>query len=295
MSATAHRPRKRFGQHFLHDPAVIRRIVAAIRPAPGDRLVEIGPGLGALTRPLLEAAGELDAIELDRDLLELLRVDCAGLGTLRIHRADALAFDFAELRGAGPPLRVAGNLPYNISTPLLFHLLAQAEHLRDLHFMLQKDVVDRMAAGPGEEAYGRLSVMLQYRCRIEPLFTVGPGAFRPPPRVWSAVVRLVPCETLPVAVRDEGRFAEVVRLAFGQRRKTLRNSLRELLDPGRIEAAGVDSGARPETLDLAAFAALSNAAASGPPQREAEALGENSDDAPCDPGGDGGAIGHRRL
>jgi 16S rRNA (adenine1518-N6/adenine1519-N6)-dimethyltransferase len=265
MSATAHRPRKRFGQHFLHDPAVIGRIVAAIRPAPGDRLVEIGPGLGALTRPLLEAASELDAIELDRDLLELLRVDCAGLGTLRIHHADALAFDFAELRGAGPPLRVAGNLPYNISTPLLFHLLAQAEHLRDLHFMLQKDVVDRMAAGPGEEAYGRLSVMLQYRCRVEPLFAVGPGAFRPPPRVWSAVVRLVPRETLPVAVRDERRFAEVVRLAFGQRRKTLRNSLRELLDPGRIEAAGVDSGARPETLDLAAFAALSDAAASGPP------------------------------
>ena len=176
---------------------------------------------------------------------------------MRVHQADALAFNFAALRGDGPPLRVAGNLPYNISTPLLFHLLAQIEHLRDLHFMLQKDVVDRMAAGPGEEAYGRLSVMLQYRCRVEPLFTVGPGAFRPPPKVWSAVVRLVPRETPPVAVRDEQRFAEVVRLAFAQRRKTLRNSLREVLDAAQIKAAGIDPSARPETLGLEAFAALS--------------------------------------
>ena len=251
------RPRKRFGQHFLHDPNVLHRIVAAIRPTPADHVVEIGPGLGALTRPLLEAAGELDVVELDRDLLEPLRAYCTGAGTLRIHQADALTFDFATLRGAGPPLRVAGNLPYNISTPLLFHLLDQAEHLRDLHFMLQKEVVDRMAAGPGEEAYGRLSVMLQYRCRVEPLFTVGPGAFRSPPKVWSAVVRLVPRETSPVAVRDELCFAEVVRLAFAQRRKTLRNSLRGILDAAQIKAAGIDPSARPETLGLAAFAALS--------------------------------------
>jgi 16S rRNA (adenine1518-N6/adenine1519-N6)-dimethyltransferase len=257
-----HRPRKRFGQHFLHDPGVIGRIVAAIRPVPGARLVEIGPGLGALTQPLLEAAGDLDVIELDRDLLEPLRARCAGSGMLRIHHADALAFDFAALRGGGPRLRVAGNLPYNISTPLLFHLLAQAGHLLDLHFMLQKDVVDRMAADPGEEAYGRLSVMVQYRCRVEPLFVVGPGAFRPLPKVWSAVVRLVPRETFSLAARDERRFAEVVRLAFGQRRKTLRNSLRGFLDASQIETAGVDPGARPETLDLAAFAALSDQAAS---------------------------------
>jgi 16S rRNA (adenine1518-N6/adenine1519-N6)-dimethyltransferase len=253
-----HRPRKRFGQHFLHDPGVIGRIVAAIRPKPGDRLVEIGPGLGALTRPLLEAAGELDVVELDRDLLEPLRAHCAGAGVLRIHHADALAFDFAGLRGDGPRLRVAGNLPYNISTPLLFHLLDQAEHLRDLHFMLQQEVVERMAAGPGEDAYGRLSVMLQYRCRVESLFAVGPGAFRPTPKVWSAVVRLVPRETPPVGVRDEQRFAEVVRRAFTQRRKTLRNSLRDLLDANQIAGAGVEPGARPETLGLAAFAALSN-------------------------------------
>ena len=255
--ALAHRPRKRFGQHFLRDPSVLERIVAAIRPVPGDHLVEIGPGLGALTRPLLAAVGELDAVELDRDLLEPLRAHCADIGRLRLHHADALKFDFAALRGTGPRLRVVGNLPYNISTPLLFHLLDQASHLRDLHFMLQQDVVERMAAGPGEEAYGRLSVMLQYRCQVEPLFTVGPEAFRPPPKVRSAVVRLVPRETLPVAVRDERLFAEVVRRAFAQRRKTLRNALRGWLDIAQIEAAGVNPGARPETLDLAAFAALS--------------------------------------
>lgn len=255
--ALPHQPRKRFGQHFLRDPGVIARIVAAIRPAAGERLVEIGPGLGALTVPLLAVAGELDVVELDRDLLEPLRARCAGVGALRIHHADALNFDFAALRGAGPRLRVAGNLPYNISTPLLFHLLAHAEHVHDLHFMLQQEVVARMAAGPGEDAYGRLSVMLQYRCRVEPLFTVGPEVFRPLPKVGSAVVRLVPRETLAVAVRDERCLAEIVRRAFAQRRKTLRNSLRELLDPGQIAAAGIDPGARPETLGLEAFAALS--------------------------------------
>jgi 16S rRNA (adenine1518-N6/adenine1519-N6)-dimethyltransferase len=253
-----HQPRKRFGQHFLHDPQIIARIVAAIRPQPGEPLVEIGSGLGALTRPLLQAVGQLDVVELDRDLLEPLQARCAGLGTLRIHQADALTFDFAQLRGEGPRLRIAGNLPYNISTPLLFHLLNQAEQIHDLHFMLQREVVERMAAGPGEDAYGRLSVMLQYRCRIEALFTVGPGAFQPPPKVWSAVVRLVPRETPAVAVRDEQRFAEVVRRAFAQRRKTLRNSLQGLLDVDQIQAAGVDPAARPETLDLIAFAALSD-------------------------------------
>lgn len=258
--AVRYSPRKRFGQHFLHDPDIIARILAAIHPASGERLVEIGPGLGALTRPLLQAVGELDVVELDRDLLEPLRMRCAGLGTLRIHQADALTFDFAELHGDGPRLRIAGNLPYNISTPLLFHLLTQAEHLSDLHFMLQQEVVERMAADPGDPAYGRLSVMLQYRCRVESLFTVKPEAFRPPPKVQSAVVRLVPCQTLPVIVKDERCFAEVVRLAFSQRRKTLRNSLGNLLDAGQIEAAGVNPGARPETLDLAAFAALSDAA-----------------------------------
>lgn len=259
-----HRARKRFGQHFLRDPYTIDRLVAAIGPTPEDRLIEIGPGLGALTRPLLVAAGALDAVELDRDLLEPLRARCAGVGTLRLHQADALTFDFAALRGVGPPLRVVGNLPYNISTPLLFHLLDYAEHLRDLHLMLQQEVVARMAAGPGEEAYGRLSVMLQYRCQVMALFTVGPEAFQPPPKVWSAVVRLIPHATLPIQVQDEQRFAEIVRRAFAQRRKTLRNVLRGLLDATAIESAGVDPGARPETLDLAAFAALSHACCINP-------------------------------
>ncbi|MBL8251680.1 MAG: 16S rRNA (adenine(1518)-N(6)/adenine(1519)-N(6))-dimethyltransferase RsmA [Candidatus Competibacter sp.] len=261
MTATErpHRPRKRFGQHFLRDSSVVGRIVAAIHPKAGERLVEIGPGLGALTRPLLEAAGELDVVELDRDLLEPLQSRCAGAGVLRVHHADALTFDFAALRGEGPRLRVAGNLPYNISTPLLFHLLDQADHLGDLHFMLQQEVVARMAAAPGEDAYGRLSVMLQYRCRVEALFEVEPDAFRPPPKVRSAVARLVPRETFPVAVRDRRRLAEVVRRAFSQRRKTLRNALSGLLDAEQIEAAGVDAGARAETLDLRAFAALADA------------------------------------
>jgi len=256
--AVRHSPRKRFGQHFLHDPDIIAGIIAAIHPLPGDRMVEIGPGLGALTRLLLRAVGALEAVELDRDLLEPLQARCAGLGTLHIYQADALQFDFATLRGNGRRLRVTGNLPYNISTPLLFHLLTQAEHIHDLHFMLQQEVVERMAAAPGDPAYGRLSVMLQYRCQIEPLFLVGPEAFRPPPKVHSAVVRLVPRETLPVIVHDERRFSEVVRKAFSQRRKTLRNSLSGLLDIHQIKAAGVDPGARPETLDLAAFAALGN-------------------------------------
>lgn len=252
-------PRKRFGQHFLRDASVVQRIIAAIRPQSGDRLVEIGPGLGALTRPLLAAAGELDAIELDRDLVEPLRLRCADAGTLRIHQADALTFDFARLRGDGPRLRLAGNLPYNISTPLLFHVLEQAQHVRDLHFMLQWEVVERMAAQPGEKAYGRLSVMLHYRCHVEALFAVEPVAFQPPPKVRSAVVRLVPRETFPVPIRDQRVFAEVVQRAFSQRRKTLRNALNGLLDADSIKAAGVDPGARAETLDLAAFAALSEA------------------------------------
>ncbi|HHO69611.1 MAG TPA: 16S rRNA (adenine(1518)-N(6)/adenine(1519)-N(6))-dimethyltransferase RsmA, partial [Gammaproteobacteria bacterium] len=192
-----HRARKRFGQNFLHDPAVIQRIVAAVAPAPGQHLVEIGPGQGAITRPLLAACGELDVVELDRDLIEPLARRLADVGTLRIHNADALRFDFCGLAGdAG--LRVVGNLPYNISTPLLFHLLAQAGCIEDMHFMLQKEVVARMAAAPGGGDYGRLSVMIQYHCEVTPLFGIGPGAFRPAPKVESAFVRLVPHPRPPV-------------------------------------------------------------------------------------------------
>ena len=256
-SVLRHRPRKRFGQHFLGDASVISRIVQAINPTVGQRLVEIGPGLGALTVPLLAATGQLEVIELDRDLLEPLRARCAGRGQLQIHQGDALSFDFAALRGTGPPLRICGNLPYNISTPLLFYLLEALPHWQDLHFMLQRDVVERMAAPPGQKSYGRLSVMLQARCQIEPLFTVGPEAFRPPPQVHSAVVRLVPRETSAVTAEQAPRFAEIVQRAFAQRRKTLRNSLDGLLEPAQIAQVGVDPGARPETLSLADFAALS--------------------------------------
>jgi len=247
------RPRKSLGQHFLHDPGIIRRIVRAIDPRPGEALVEIGPGLGALTFPLLEAAGSLDAIELDQRVLAELARRGKCLGELRLHHVDALTMDLANLRQGEARLRLVGNLPYNISTPLLFHLLGQAELIQDMHFMLQKEVVVRMAAPPGNGDYGRLSVMLQYCCEVERLFSIGPGAFSPPPKVDSAVVRLIPKTPLPA--RDPG-LERVVRQAFSQRRKTLRNSLAGLLDREAIQAAGVNPEQRPEALDLAAFIAL---------------------------------------
>lgn len=246
--------RKRFGQHFLHDPGVIHRILSAIDAKPGDAVVEIGPGRGALTRALLEAAGALDAIEIDRDLAAQLRDSFQGRA-LTLHEADALRFDFAALaRERGARLRVVGNLPYNVSTPLLFHLLEHPRAIADLHVMLQKEVIDRIVAAPGSGEYGRLTVMLAPWIRAERLFDVGPGAFRPPPRVWSAVARLVMRER-PAFDVDE-RFGRVVAAAFAQRRKTLRNALRSLLDATEIESAGVDPGARPETLSPEAFGAL---------------------------------------
>jgi 16S rRNA (adenine1518-N6/adenine1519-N6)-dimethyltransferase len=255
------RARRRFGQNFLHDPLVIERIVRAIRPQAGEALVEIGPGHGALTRPLLAAGGALEVIEIDRDLAASLRTEFAGNARFRLHEADALGFDFAALAAAtGKPLRVVGNLPYNISTPLLFHLLGCAHAIHDMHFMLQKEVVDRIVAEPGSESYGRLGVMLAPRVRAERVLEVGPGAFRPAPRVWSAVVRLevVPH---PPAWALLPQYAAVVSAAFGQRRKTLRNALRTLLDEAAISAAGVDPGVRAETLPAAAFGALAQAAA----------------------------------
>jgi len=255
-----HQPRKRFGQNFLHDPAVIGRIVAAVRPLPDEYLVEIGPGQGAITLPLLEAAGRLTAIELDRDLVQPLQTRCRKAGELTVLNTDALRFDICSLAD-NASLRIVGNLPYNISTPLLFHLLDQSRCIRDMHFMLQKEVVERMAAQPGGGHYGRLSVMLQYRCKVTPLFTIGPGAFTPPPKVDSAFVRLEPFARPPVTVDDEAVFATVVRQAFAQRRKTLRNTLRGLLDAEEIRLAGIDPALRAETLDLEAFAALANRAA----------------------------------
>jgi 16S rRNA (adenine1518-N6/adenine1519-N6)-dimethyltransferase len=253
----SHHPRKRFGQNFLHDPVIIRRIVSAIDPRPGDTLVEIGPGQGAITLPLLEAAGRLHVVEIDRDLVEPLRAKCQGTGELILHNADALRFDFCGL-ASGTSLRVVGNLPYNISTPLLFHLLSQAICIHDMYFMLQKEVVDRLSATPGSSAYGRLSVMVQYRCEVTPLFTIGAGAFRPAPRVESACVRLEPFRQPPVAVQDEAMLAAVVLQAFSMRRKTLRNALRERIGEQALQSLGIDPGMRAERLGIREFAALAN-------------------------------------
>jgi 16S rRNA (adenine1518-N6/adenine1519-N6)-dimethyltransferase len=250
------RSRKRFGQHFLHDPGVISRIVAAIDPKPGERIVEIGPGRGALTRPLLERCKRLEVIEIDRDVIPVLRHHCAGAGELIVHEADVLAVDMVKLHGGGPPMRICGNLPYNISTPLLFHLLESRAVIADMHFMLQKEVVERMAAKPGGKEYGRLTVMLAAVCQVESLFRVGRGAFNPPPGVDSAVVRLTPHARAPFPLPDRARFARVVGAAFSMRRKTLRNSLRGLAGPAEFEAAGIEPGRRPETLSPAEFAKL---------------------------------------
>jgi 16S rRNA (adenine1518-N6/adenine1519-N6)-dimethyltransferase len=255
-----HRARKRFGQHFLHDRNIIGRIAAALAPQPQDRIVEIGPGTGALTRELLARVAHLDAVELDRDLVARLQTAFPA-DKLALHGADALKFDFCRLAPDGGKLRLVGNLPYNVSTPLLFHLLDQAHCIRDMLFMLQKEVVTRMAATPGGKDYGRLSVMIQYRCAVERLFDVAPGAFTPPPRVNSAVVRLVPHAAPPVAVDDPDRFARLVQAAFASRRKVLRNTLKNFLRAEDMLALGIDPTRRAETLSLAEFAALSNAAA----------------------------------
>lgn len=251
-----HRARKRFGQHFLHQPDVIARIVDAINPQPDEHIVEIGPGLGALTLPLLQRVGRLDVVELDRDVIPPLQARCAGQGELVVHSADALRFDFSAL-AAGGKLRLVGNLPYNISTPLLFHLLEQADHICDMHFMLQKEVVERMVAAPGSADYGRLTVTLAARARCDLLFRVKPGAFRPPPQVDSAVVRIVP-QAPEFPLRDVAAYDRVTTAAFGKRRKTLANGLKGLLSPEQISAAGLDPCVRAEQLSPAQFATLAN-------------------------------------
>lgn len=255
-----HRARKRFGQHFLHDPAVIQRIVTSIDPQPDDAMVEIGPGLGAITLPLLGKLRELHAIEIDRDAIAHLQ-RLAGDTSLRIHEADVLEFDLRALRRDERKLRVVGNLPYNISTPLMFKLIEQREVVLDMHFMLQKEVVDRMAAGPDTEHYGRLTIMLAPWVRVTPLFDIGPGAFRPPPRVTSAFVRLTP-HIPSFTIGDQRCFASVVAAAFSQRRKTLRNALKALLSEADIAECGIDPGLRAEVIPPAGFAALADRLAS---------------------------------
>ena len=249
-----HIPRKRFGQHFLADAAIIDAIVREIAPGPGQAMVEIGPGLGALTAPLLERLDHLYVVEIDRDLIARLK-ERFPPERLTIHQGDALDFDFGAL---GRDLRVVGNLPYNISTPLLFHLAAFADSVRDMHFMLQREVVDRMVADPGTADYGRLSVMLQYRFDMDRLFIVPPGAFNPAPKVDSAIVRLIPKSVDALAACDEALLAKLVLAAFGQRRKMLRNNLRELVDEAGLAAAGIAPTARAEELAVADYIRLAN-------------------------------------
>jgi 16S rRNA (adenine1518-N6/adenine1519-N6)-dimethyltransferase len=248
-------PRKRFGQNFLHDKNIIQKIINAIAPKKGEHIVEIGPGLGALTVELLPILGTMDVIELDRDLIPKLQAKCEGLGQLNIHRADALKFDFKKL---DDHLRIVGNLPYNISTPLIFHLLKQIDGILDMHFMLQKEVVERLAAQSGNKNYGRLSVMVQYFCQVTQLFTVSPRAFYPAPKVKSALVRLIPHKKISLLAKDTALLAKVVKAAFSQRRKTIQNSLKTLISQQQLLQLNIDPKLRAEQLSVDDFVKVSN-------------------------------------
>ncbi len=254
-----HIAKKRFGQNFLTDQSVIYSLVEAISPKADDLLVEIGPGLGALTQPLLKKLNHLHVVEIDRDIIAWME-SFYPKDKLTIHNADALKFNFAELAKFSPDnkIRVTGNLPYNISTPILFHLLDNVDSIIDMHFMLQKEVVERMVAAPSTSEYGRLSVMLQYRLKMEYLITVPPEAFDPAPKVESAFVRCVPHKVLPYPAKNEALFGKVVTAAFGQRRKTLRNTLKEYLDDAGFTAVGIDSGLRAENLSVEQFVSIAN-------------------------------------
>jgi len=249
--------RKQLGQHFLHDPAVIARIVREIAPHEQDRIVEIGGGRGALTLPLLEQVEELHVVEIDEQLADALEAHRPATGArLVVHRADALEFDFSSLAAGPASLRVVGNLPYNISTPLLFHLLGHRTAIADMVVMVQKEVARRIVAPPGNKEYGRLTIMLSAWIDTQLCFDVGPGAFNPPPRVWSSVLHMRLRREARFAIDDERRFADLVKLAFSMRRKTLARGLARVLTREQIEAAGIDPRARPETLAPADFAAL---------------------------------------
>lgn len=255
-----HRPRKRFGQHFLHDPTVIEQIINLIHPSKENHIVEIGPGQGAITKYLLANTNMLDVIELDRDLIPILEKRFGHDTRFKLHEGDALKFSYCDLvtSESQQDLRITGNLPYNISTPLLFHLMKFSECILDMHFMLQKEVVDRIVAQPGDTLYGRLGIMLSYHCQSDKLMTIGPGAFQPPPKVDSAIVRLTPYKTPPVNVSNIDLLGHLVTQAFSQRRKTLRNSLKKHLDSDEISQLDIDPGLRPERLSLEEFARISN-------------------------------------
>ena len=254
----AHKPRKRFGQNFLHDKMIIQKIVNSINPRQGDNIVEIGPGEGALTELVLDKIGAMNVVELDRDLIPLLKIRFVLQDGLAIHQADALKFDFCQLQEGDKKIRIIGNLPYNISTPLLFHLFDSNHCIKDMHFMLQKEVVDRIVANPGDSAYGRLGIMMQYFCHADYVFTVKPGAFRPAPKVDSAIVRLVPHDNPPVDIADFDVFSKLVNFCFTQRRKTLRNILKGQLDVSQIENLDIEPTIRPERLSLEDFTNIAN-------------------------------------
>lgn len=253
-----HIPRKRFGQHFLCDQAIIHRIIAALNPKPNEHLIEIGPGQGALTLPVLKEAHQLEAIEFDRDLIPELERRCHKAGDLHIYSQDALEFDFASVKKDERLLRVFGNLPYNISTPLIFHVIAYAPIIADMLFMLQKEVAERMAAQADADDYGRLSVMVQYHCEVELLFEVPADAFYPPPQVKSSIVRLVPYREYPYRAQNYALFDSIVKHAFGQRRKTLRNSLKKIIDDDTWAHIPIRSDLRPENLSVKDFVEISN-------------------------------------
>ncbi|PTQ90135.1 16S rRNA (adenine(1518)-N(6)/adenine(1519)-N(6))-dimethyltransferase RsmA [Agitococcus lubricus] len=257
-SLQGHKARKRFGQNFLHDDNIIQQIVAAFAPEQGQLAVEIGPGLGALTQYLLPALQHLHVVELDRDLAARLPQTLAGLGQLTIHQVDALAFNFSQLANQTPQLRVIGNLPYNISTPLIFHLLSHSQSIQDMVFMLQKEVVDRLGAEPDTADYGRLSVMVQYRCQVDWLLAVPPEAFNPAPKVQSAVVKLTPWQKSPYNCVNESLLQQVVSTAFNQRRKTLRNCLKGLASDADFEAVSINPNLRAEVLSVQQFVQLTN-------------------------------------
>jgi len=253
-----HQARKRFGQNFLVDNNIIEKIVSAIAPTPNQNLIEIGPGQGAITGPVLEKCPRLNVIELDRDLIPLLQKKFHQYPELHNHQGDALKTDFSQFYREGKPLRIIGNLPYNISTPLMFHLLSFSGQIRDMYFMLQKEVVTRLAAVPGDKNYGRLSIMVQYYCQVEPLFQVPPTAFRPAPKVESAIVRLLPYPEPPYPADDLQLLSRLVRACFQQRRKTMRNTLKHMLNAEQLEQLGIDLTRRPETLSVEDFVVLSN-------------------------------------
>ena len=269
-----HQAKKRFGQNFLHNDAVISDIIDAINPEPGENLIEIGPGLGALTEPVVERAEKLSVVELDRDLAHRLRHHPFLAPHLTIYETDALNFDFSQLvtdeDGTQRPLRIFGNLPYNISTPLIFHLLTFKDKVKDMHFMLQKEVVERMAASPNCKAYGRLSIMTQYQCQVVPVMEIGPEAFKPAPKVDSAIVRLIPHKTIENPVKDINALNTICLAAFNQRRKTIRNGFKKLINVEQLASLSIDANLRPENLTINDYIKLANFIVDNPPTEQIE-------------------------